>query len=127
MDVKIMSANCEVVSSGLVTSFGGAPINISLPNSRGADFRIKFEFIKDEQNKEHSLRASSDSAGVIFFLTNFAKPLGTGTVKPINFASEESTGKALYINFYVYSVGESNPTLQYTIYREDGGEENARQ
>lgn len=125
MDVKVTSSNYEIISSGLVTSFDGAPIDISLPNLNNTRFHIKFEFIKDESTKNHRLQAKSSSEEIVFLLTNFAKPLGTGTIKPINFASEINTGKKLYINFYVYSVGEANPTLQYTIYREERGEDNA--
>ena len=125
MDVKITSANCDIISSGSVTSFDGAPIDISLPIRNNARFHIKFEFIKDESTEEHRLQAKYDSEEIVFLLTNFAKPLGTGTIKPINFATETNTGKKLYINFYVYSVGKANPTLQYTIYREEQGENNA--
>ncbi len=125
MDVKITSANCEIISSGLVTSFDGAPIDISFPSLNNTGFHIKFEFIKDESTKDHHLQAKSDAEQITFLLTNFENPLGTGTIKPINFGSETNTGKKLYINFYVCSVGEANPTLQYTIYREERGEDNA--
>ena len=123
MELKITSGTCEVISSGLVTSFGGSPIDISLPNPTGTSYHIIFEFIKDETTKEHNLSAKTQPNGVVFLLTNFAKPLGTGTIKPINFATQ-GTGANLYINFYVYSVGDANPTLQYTIYIEERGEDN---
>ena len=125
MDVKITSSNCEIISSGLVTSFDGAPINISLPNINDTRFNIKFEFLKDDSTKEHRLQARHNSKEIIFLLTYIANPLGTGSKMPINFGTETITGKELYINFYVYSVGEANPTLQYTIYREERGEDNA--
>lgn len=125
MDVKIESANCEIISSGLVTSFDGAPIDISLPDLNNTWFHIKFKFIKDESTKDHRVQAESGSEEIVFLLTNFTNPLGTGTTKPINFGSENNTGKKLYINFYVYSIGEANPTLQYTIYREERGGDNA--
>ncbi|WP_295631795.1 DUF6864 domain-containing function [uncultured Intestinimonas sp.] len=125
MDVKITSANCEIISSGLVTSFNGESIDISLPSLNNTRFHIKFEFIKDESTEKHRLQAKSGSEEIVFLLTNFAKPLGTGTIKPINFGTETNTGKKLYINFYVYSVGEANPTLQYTIYKDERGEDNA--
>jgi prepilin-type N-terminal cleavage/methylation domain-containing protein len=92
-------------------------------NPTGTSYHIIFEFIKDETTKEHNLSAKTQPNGVVFLLTNFAKPLGTGTIKPINFATQ-GTGANLYINFYVYSVGDANPTLQYTIYREERGEDN---
>lgn len=121
MQNRIKSSNYQVISSGLVTSFDGAPIDISSRELNDFKYHIIFEFIEDESTKEHSLSAISQPDGVKFILTNFANPLGTGTIKPINFA--EQSGKNLYINFYVYSVGKSNPTLHYTIYREMQGEE----
>lgn len=117
MDVKITSSNYEVINSGLATSFDGGPIEIDLLDNGQKKFHITFQFQKDETSKEHRLSAISQESGVILILTNFTNPLGTGTVKPINFATD-TEGKELFINFYVYVVGDSNPTLHYTIYRE---------
>lgn len=117
MNVTIKSANCIVIDSGLVTSFDFNPIELTLSTDGLNDYMIKFVFIKDEKIKEHNLAASSTNNSVTFMLTNFNNPLGTGTLKPLNFATDPF-GKNMYINFYVYMVGESNPTLHYTIYKE---------
>ena len=117
MDVKITTANHIVINSGLVTSFNGEPISITL-NSQADPFRLTFKFYKDETNDGHKMEAETPSnREVILKLTNFNNPLGTGTVHPVEFATT-SDGKALFINFYVYLVGKSSPTLQYTIYQE---------
>lgn len=125
MEAKITSSNCEVINSGLVTSFEGKPIDISLLDSTNSEYHIVFEFIEDESTKEHQLLARTRSDGITFLLTNFANPIGTGTIKPIPFA-RDGRGRNLYVNFYVHSVGKSNPTLQYTIYREIQGGDNVQ-
>ena len=117
MNVTIKSANCVVVDSGLVTAFDENPIEITLLTDDKNKFTLKFVFNKDEKISGHNLSASSTEDSVTFFLTNFTNPLGTGTSKPLNFATD-SLGKKLYINFYVYTIGQSNSTLHYTIYKE---------
>lgn len=118
MDIKITTANCEVITSGLVTSFNNEPICITIP-TKSDPFKITFEFYIDKsiEGQEMSADASTESE-VILKLTNFNSPLGTGTINPISFGTETTTGKKLYINFYVHVVGKSSPTLHYTIYKE---------
>lgn len=118
MNVKITTAGYEVINSGLVTAFNNEPICIELPNASGNAFKLTFSFFKDESSKDHKIEAETPSGNeVILKLTNFTNPLGTGTIRPIGFAST-ADGKNLYINFYVYVVGESSSTLHYTIYKE---------
>lgn len=117
MDVKINTANYEVINSGLVTSFNGEPISITLYSSP-VPFKLTFKFFKDESHDEQKMDAETpNNHEVILKLTNFGNPLGTGTVRPVGFATA-GDGKKLFINFYVYVVGESSPTLHYTIYKE---------
>ncbi len=116
METRMVSGNCQVISSEEVMSFGGAPIDITLLEQNSSAFHIIFEFISDKSTKECKLLAEPQSDGVKLLLTNFGGTFGAGTKKPINFASQ--SGKKLYINFYVHTVGESNPILHYTIYKE---------
>lgn len=117
MNVKITTANYEVVNSGLVTSFNEEPITITL-NSSANPFTLTFKFFRDETNDGQKMDAEMPSDHeVILKLTNFINPLGTGTIHPVGFATT-GEGKKLYVNFYVYVVGKSSPTLQYTIYKE---------
>lgn len=117
MDVKITTANYEVISSGLATSFNGEPISITLYSSP-TPFKITFKFLKDESLDGQKMDPETpNDHEVILKLTNFDNPLGTGTVRPVGFATA-GDGKNLFINFYVYVVGKSSPTLHYTIYKE---------
>ena len=117
MDTKITTANGEVINSGLVTSFFGEPISITL-QAAPTPFKLTFKFLNDESHEGQKMDAETpNDHEVILKLTNFNNPLGTGTVKPVGFATA-SDGKSLFINFYVYVVGKSSPTLQYTIYKE---------
>lgn len=117
MNVKITTANCEVINSGLVTSFNGEPISITLLEMP-KPITLIFSFNQDESTEDHSVRVeTSNDYEIILRLTNFNNPLGTGTIHPIGFATN-SEGKNLYINFYVYLVGRSSSTLHYTIYKD---------
>lgn len=118
MNVKITSANCEVINSGLVTSFNNEPICITVPTNDGNPLKIVFQFFIDESTESSKIETEvPNSSEIILKLTNFNSPLGTGTSSPISFATENS-GKKLYLNFYVYVIGKASPTLQYTIYKE---------
>lgn len=117
MEVKITTAGYEVINSGVVTAFNNEPICIQLPNESGTPFKLTFCFLKDQSIKNHRIKAEAPNNNeVIVKLTNFNNPLGTGTARPVNFASFD--GKQLYVSFYVYVVGESVSTLYYTIYKE---------
>ena len=117
MQLNISTGGYNVISSGLVTAFNNEPICITIPNEKSADFKLVFQFHKDDSSEEQKLEAdTSGSKKVILKLTNFNNPLGTGTIHPIGFATD-SDKKQLFINFYVYVVGKSSPTLHYTIYK----------
>lgn len=117
MNVKITTAGYEVINSGLVTAFNNEPICIQLPNEAGKPFKLSFCFLKDKSITDHRMEAEAPNNNeVVVKLINFNNPLGTGTIRPVHFAS--SNGKKLYVNFYVYVVGESSSTLHYTIYKE---------
>lgn len=118
MNVKITTANCEVIDSGFVTSFTGEPINIILDATTDTPFTISFVFLKDNEIKGSFYNAEApNQREVVFRLTNFTDPLGTGIIKPIEIANN-AEGKKIYISFFAYTVGESAPTLHYTIYKE---------
>lgn len=117
MDVKITTGNCQVISSGIVTSFNDEPISIML-GSQPKPYTLTFKFLKDESYDGQKMDAETPSEHeLILKLTNFINPLGTGTIHPVGFATA-GDGKALYVNFYIYVVGKSSPTLHYTIYKE---------
>lgn len=116
MNTKITTANYEVIDSGLVTSFNGEPISISMDASSDNPLKINFVFLKNEEIKESLVDAETvNEREMTFRLTNFNNPLGTGIIKPLEIANNDE-GNKLYINFQVYTVGASAPTLHYTIY-----------
>lgn len=117
MKVEISTANCEVINSGLVTSFNREPIILTFLDI-GKPFKLIFSFFEDESTEDHSVKVErSNDHEIVLKLTNFNNPLGTGTIHPISFATNRD-GKNFYVNFYVYVVGKSSPTLHYTIYKE---------
>lgn len=118
MQLNITTGGHKVISSGLVTAFNDEPISITIPNAKAESFELVFQFFTDNSLEGQNIEAdTSGPKKVILKLTNFNSPLGTGTIHPIAFATD-SDKKQLFINFYVYVVGKSSPTIHYTIYKE---------
>ena len=118
----VFSGGTSVISSGVVISFRGEPIEIIMEPIENSPYSLIFSFHKDENRKESYIQARDldGKAGIELLLFNFTNSLGTATIKPISFATANENGvsKQLYVNFSVSTVGEASPTLQYTVYKE---------
>lgn len=118
----VFSGGTSIISSGVVISFHGNPIEIVIEPIENAPYSIVFSFHKDENRKESYIQARNldGKVGIELLLFNFTNSLGTATTKPISFATanEDGVSKQLYVNFAVSTVGEASPTLQYTVYKD---------
>lgn len=122
MEPTVFSGGTSVISSGVIISFQGKPIEIVTEPLDNSPYTIVFSFHKDEQRKEAYIKTKDlqNRIGIEFELYNFTNSLGTATTEPLAFASANEKGhsKQLFINFSVSIVGKASPTLQYTIYKE---------
>ena len=114
---QLFSNNKEIIASGTAISFNDEPITIKLFDDAQQVVLMQFSFEKDTEDKNQRMQTSIADDTLIFTLVNFDNPLGTGTNKPINFASYNS--KTLYIHFRVTSLQDSDRTLYYSIYAEE--------
>ncbi len=118
-NLVISSGSAEIIVSGLATSFKGSPISVSF--GEPARITLTFSFV-DQAGEGHSMKSNSPAPNTLeFTLVNFSNPLGTGTTQPIQIGT--FGGKPMYVHFRVYSIGESDRTLQFTVYADSSSGE----
>ncbi len=120
--VKIRTGGTEVIASGTVISFGKSPIEFEFDN-----LKLIFEFHDDILGtgvKETRVEgAPVDNNTLKLTLHNFNNPLGAGSTKPVPLGV--LGGRKLFLQYRVYSLGDADKTLQYTIYLGEGVAANA--
>lgn len=112
---SIFSEQKEIVSSGTVISFNNEPITLQVFEDTTKVFTMKFVFKNNEEEKDPALSAEVVDDELILTLTNFNNPIGSGSTKPINFATYK--GFPMYLHFRVSALSDSDRTLYYSIYK----------
>lgn len=119
----VFSEGKEIISSGSIISFNGEPITIKVNEDSVPMFTLKFVFQERSDVKDPKLSTTVSNDTMIFTLTNFNNPIGSGTHTPIDFATYKN--RNLYLHFRVNALSNSDKTFYYTIYAEEGdGHEN---
>lgn len=117
MIVKVSSANMDVLASGSVLAFSSTSdvlLEVKISESFSFDLVLKFE---SNGEKQHVIKPNIDGNIITLTCVNFDNALGTGTATPVELAVFE--GKKVYINFWVYSLGQNAARkVSYTIYKE---------
>lgn len=117
---KVFSDNKEVMASGTVIAFNNKPITIRVFDDAEQVVVLRFCFEKDADSKEARMLTSVNNETLTFTLVNCTSPLPTGTLEPIDFATYK--GKKLFIHLRATALGDSDTTLYYSIYMQDGDE-----
>ena len=117
---QYFSENKEIISSGVMISFNQEPITIKVFEEGLQVVEVKFVFQNDSNIKDPKMLTNVEDDRLVFTLINFNNPIGTGSTKPINFATYK--GCPLYIHFRVNSLGETDKSLYYSIYKEENGD-----
>lgn len=118
---SIFSERKEIISSGMVISFDNEPITLKLSEDETSVATLKFVFKDSEEEKKATLSGEVVNNELVLSLTNFNNPMGSGTTKPMNFATYK--GLAMYLHFRVTALSDSDRTLYYTIYKEEKKDE----
>lgn len=117
MVIKKMSGNMDVLDAGSLLTFSNTSdiqFCIEFDESFSFDLVLKFE---SNGEKKHQIKSSIDDNTIVLTCLNFDSALGTGTSSPIQLAV--FNGKKVYINFWVFSLGQNNARkVSYTLYRE---------
>ena len=114
---SIFSEQKEIISSGTVISFNNEPITLKLFEDTTNVVTLKFVFKNNPEEKKEALSGKVINDTLVLTLTNFNNPIGSGTTKPMDFASYK--GQNLYLPFRVTILYDSDRTLYYTIYKEE--------
>lgn len=118
LETTIFSGNKMIIASGTVITFDNEPITIKLFENSQQKISLQFIFQTNTDIKEPAMSTTVTRNTLIFTLTNFDNPIGTGSTKPINFAKYKN--ETLYLHFRVNALSESDKTLYYTVYAEGG-------
>lgn len=117
MNVSLSSGCYDIISSGTaLTANYTSDFEFTVDMSQSFKFNIILKF---ESNKEEKQRVNQTVANDTITLNciNFDNALGTGLTVPVEVATFQ--GKKVYLNFWVYSLGEKNlRQILYTIYSE---------
>ena len=110
---KITSGSKEFIASGSLNTFDQTPILLEISDNNKKFLKIQFEFKTDKDISETKTEVAINEDTMVFSLTNYDNPLGTGLVEPLQFAKYNS--KLLYILFYVYSHSTNIKTIIVVI------------
>ena len=117
--IKKMSANYDIIDSGILYSFyAQGPIRIELNTEKEHEFSIEFQF-ENNNKKQSDLKISVDGSQklITFTCINFNNSLGTGTTQPIELA--ENNNKKMFIHFWGFSLGQDAvKKIEYCIFVE---------
>ena len=121
MQVKIHSEDAEVLDSRTVFSYEDRPVEIYLKEIDGpnSDFKIRFEFAYDDNDKTPRAEEIKVEDGTIYALRviNYRNSLGSGMLKPLQIASN-ANGNYLFLIFMISSWEDDlAKRIDYTIFR----------
>ena len=117
MLIEKTSSDHIILDSGSAITFNStAELSLSCKMDDDFGFTLVINF-ESNGDKQRSLKQSVDGNTIQLTCINFDNSLGTGTTKPIELATYN--GKKIYINFFVYALGEKSlRKIVYTFYME---------
>lgn len=113
--VSIQTGNQDVIASGVVSSFAGQPIEITIV-AVNVRTTVVFQFIDDgPPGTVPVLEFAGTNRGVNVLLRNFGQGLGTGTVAPLRLGDVD--GRVLSLHLRVTALRDSQDRwLTYTFF-----------
>ncbi|MBN2800496.1 MAG: hypothetical protein JXX28_15250 [Deltaproteobacteria bacterium] len=115
MITSILSGSAQIISSGMVTTFGGASLRLTLAHEQEqASLELRFHTVPDHQGVGVSTSQQPDGTH-LFDLVNFDTPEGRGTSVPAELGP--MLGGVLWVHFRVFRYGNTpDHTVHYTFY-----------
>lgn len=109
MNVKVNVENKELVLSSVVHVQENQEVGIEIEG-----LKLKFNFIKDDENTSSSYRGVVEDGVFLMSLKNFNNVLGEGVLKPIELG--HINNRRLYLTFYVYTYQNQNRRFEYNLF-----------
>ena len=117
MTIQKTSSNHIILDSGSVITYDDtAELSFLVQMDETFEFSLVLKFERTDGKKQHIKHNVVDNT-IELTCVNFDNSLGTGTTKPIQLAT--FNGKKIYINFWVYALGEKSlKKVVYSFYSE---------
>ena len=114
---EIICDNKRLIYSNRICCISNESVSFKIDLDSTTTLNIEFLFHCDESGEIKTLMQSPENGKVVFDLTNYTNPLGTGTVNPVELGTLND--KKIFIFFYVYRLNESSfPILDMSLYLE---------
>ena len=121
--VEKFTSSCKILESGSVITFSNDDpvkfvIHLEKPEDTSTNITVEILFKQDEtKNRDLSRAYNAEEATVQLICMNFDNPFGTGTTQAVKILTYQ--GKAVYINFWVFRLGNTKlKRIDYTFYQE---------
>ncbi len=118
VETEKYSSNRKIITDGTIITWdaeNGADLKINFQNK----FHVALRWMFPNDGKEKKLKIEiEDDNTMIFYCNNFNNSLGTGTSRPIEFATVD--GRKTFIHFWVYRLGGTGTRkIEYCVYQEE--------
>lgn len=114
---EVICDNKRLVYSNRICCISNDSISLTIDLVDRESLNIEFKFHCDESGEIRTFMQSPENGKIVFDLTNYTSPIGTGVNKPV--AIGELDGKKIFIVFYAYRLDKSAlPILDMSLYVE---------
>ncbi len=113
--VRIRSGAAEVIGSGMVTCFGGQPLELAFEEGE-VRHEVELRFVSDASVDDVAVAVEQGDGVMSLELTNFDGADGRGSAVPVLLGA---VGERLYFfHFRVFRFGQTEDrTVHYTFFR----------
>lgn len=114
---EVICDNKRLVYSNRICCISNESVNLQIDLTEGETINIEFRFHCDESNLIKTSMQSSENGKVVFDLTNYTNPIGTGITKPVELGALND--KKIFAIFYAYRIDKTAfPILDMSLYME---------
>lgn len=114
---EIICDNKRLVYSNRICCISNDSISLDIDLTAEDIINITFKFCYEDGDAVKTMMNSPENGKVVFELTNYTNPLGTGITKPVEIG--RLNDKKIYIVFYAYKLDKTTfPILDLSLYME---------
>ncbi len=113
--VVIRSGPADVIDTGMVTTFGGGDLALTVGMPEGS-WVVELAFLSDSSTSDVSVGTTELASGIRFECVNFDDADGRGSAVPVLLG--ELGDDLVFFHFRVFRFGRTEDrTVHYTVYR----------
>ena len=114
---EIICDNKRLIYSNRICCISNDSVSLAIDMPNNEILNIIFNFHSEKGDEIKTMMNSPVNGKVVFDLTNYSNPLGTGLPKPVEIGALNDKG--IYMIFYVYRLGKDTlPILDVSLYME---------